>query len=396
LKVAFFSDSYLPVLNGVSIAIRTLVEELRAQGVRVYVFAPGLSGQPKEDPFEIRFPAVMTPWAKGYPLAYPPFRRTRKHFLPLDVDLVHTHTPYTVGFCGLRWAKATDTPVISTYHTLYENYAHYVPIFPERDVSYKIQKHTSYFYNEVSRVITPSDAAKDSLLRHDVRRPIDVMPTGIPQRPPMARQVARGELRIPDREFMLLYVGRLAREKNLELLIGCLRRWRATIPNVRLHLVGGGKWGDEVWEWAKSYAVADILELHGQQQSRDVLNTFFAASDVFVFPSLTETQGLVIGEALATGLPAVAVEGGGARETITDGEDGFVVPDTIEAFAARVEQLAHDGALRATMGGKARVAAGCRTPAQAAQRVLAVYREVLGMPEGASALEGSVVRPRED
>lgn len=394
MNIAIFTDSYLPVINGVSVAIDLLVTEVRQLGHRVYVFTPSFPGHQDAGPYVIRFASLMTPWAKGYPLALPPFGRTLKRFRKVKVDVIHTHTPYTVGFCGLRWAESHNIPIVSTYHTLYENYAHYVPYLPHKYVDHKIAKHTNYYYNRVGWVITPSGAAKDSLLRHDVRTPIEIIPTGIPRAPLIDRLDARKAIGVPPDEFMLLYAGRLAPEKNLDLLIGCMRRWRATIPEARLHFVGGGSGRAALKALAHRYDLSHWVTFHPSVPRKE-LDTYFAAADVFTFPSRTETQGLVIGEAQALGLPAVAVEGGGAHEAITHGVDGFVEFDAIEAFAARVEWLAARPEKLREAGDAALVSSRKRSPMETAKHVLGIYDRVIGIPQAVS--EGRIaVRTRED
>lgn len=376
MTVAIFSDSYLPVINGVSIAIDLLVVELRKMGHRVYVFTPSFPGHVDEGPYVIRFASFMTPWTKGYPLAIPPFGRTLKRFRKLKVDLIHTHTPYTVGFCGLRWAESHGLPIVSTYHTLYENYGHYIPYLPRGYVGHKIAKHTNYYYNRVNYVITPSEAAKDSLLRHDVRTPTEIIPTGIPTAGQLDKFASRRELGIPEGQFALLYAGRLAREKNLELLVGSMRRWRETVSDSHLHFVGAGSGQERLELLVKRFGLQDRVTFH-PPVPRKMLDTYFAASDVFTFPSRTETQGLVIGEAQAMSLPAVAVEGGGAHEAITDGIDGFIVHDTIEAFAGKVEWLASRPDKLRELGQAAYNASLRRSPASTASRVVEIYERVL-------------------
>jgi 1,2-diacylglycerol 3-alpha-glucosyltransferase len=385
VNIAIFSDSYLPVLNGVSIAIRSLIGELRRDH-RVYVFAPRFPGHKDEDPDVVRLRATMTPFARGYPLAHPPFGRSRRRFLDLPIDLVHTHTPFTVGLCGLRWAKAPGTPVVSTYHTLYEHYAHYAKLVPRALVRRHIARRTTSYYNRVAHVITPSNVARESLLSHSVTTPITVIPTGIPQPPPVSKADARRQLGIPEDEFALVYAGRLAPEKNLSLLIEAMSVWRERIPRVRLHLVGGGPGRKALEEASKPHR--GYIVFHGMVP-REEVPTYLAAGDLFVFPSVTETQGLVIGEAQTVGLPAVAVDGGGAPEAITEGVDGFVVANDPAAFAAKVVDLAAAPALLAEVGRAAKETSLRWTPAHTVEQVLGVYSEVLAAGGGGRVAVGA-------
>ncbi|GMV37162.1 MAG: glycosyl transferase [Fimbriimonadales bacterium] len=377
MNVAIFSDSYLPVLNGVSVSVHTLVAGLRERGHRVWVFAPAFPGHGDADADVVRFPSVLTPWAKNYPLARPPFRATLRQFRELPIEIVHTHTPFTVGFCGLRWAESAGLPILSTYHTLYDRYVHYVPFLTRRYVAYKVAKHTRYYYGRVTRVITPSRAAAEVLRHHGVTTPIEIIRTGIPTAEPVPKADARARLGIPRDETMLLYVGRLAIEKNLGLLLECLRRWRITVPNCRLRLVGDGPGRPALESRAAELGVRERLTVHGQAGHDEVL-VYMAAADLFVFPSTSETQGLVIGEAQSMGLPAVAVRGGGAPETIEHGVDGMVVADDPQEFAQAVEAILCNPALRATMSDNALRSPARISPEEYVSRIERSYEEVLG------------------
>jgi len=355
------------------------------------VFAPGFPGHADTDPDVVRFRAIITPWAKGYPLAYPPFRATLRKFWQLPVEIVHTHTPFTVGFCGLRWAESAGLPIVSTYHTLYDRYVHYVPFLTRSYVAYKVAKHTRYYYGHVAKVITPSQVAAEVLRDHGVTTPIEVIRTGIPRTDPMPRAEARARLGIPQDEMMLLYVGRLATEKNLGLLLECVSRWRRSLPNARLRLVGDGPGRPNLESRAAQMGVRERVTFHGQV-GRDEVLVYMAAADLFVFPSTSETQGLVIGEAQSMGLPAVAVLGGGAPETIEHGVDGMVVADDAQEFARAVEEILRNPALRAKMSENALRSPARISPEEYVFRIERTYEEVLGAEKQKAPAQPASVR----
>jgi glycosyltransferase involved in cell wall biosynthesis len=376
LRVAIFSDSALPILNGVSISIDALVTELRNQGHSVHIFTAAYHGYEDTDPNTCRFPAVETPWTKGYPLAFPPFYQMLPVFRRQRFDVIHTHTPFTIGTVGLRWAQSHDIPIVSTYHTLYDRYAHYVPLFPRRYVRFKIAKHTNFYYNHVDQVITPSEASMKWLRRHAVTKPITVIPTGIPHRPPIQRAEARDALGIGPDQRIMLYVGRIATEKNLDPLFEMAARAFALDPSLRLWLVGDGPYRRACADMARDLGIGDRVRFIGFVPRAEV-DRYYAAADLFVFSSITETQGLVVQEAMVYGLPAVVVAGGGAAAAVQDGINGLVVKNDAVQFADAVLELSSNETLyRRLCEGALRSIRGSGTP-EMCESVVAVYRKAM-------------------
>lgn len=373
LRIAIFSDSALPVLNGVSISINSLVQELRNQGHFVHIFAPRFPGYQETDPNTVRFRAIETPWSKGHPIAYPPFWRKLRRFRQNEFDIVHTHTPWIVGFVGLRWAESHEIPIVSTYHTLYDRYAHYMSAFPRRYIRFRITKHTNFYYNSVDQVVTPSEVAKRWLLRHGVETPITVIPTGTPKPQMIPRAEARQQLEIPPDQRILLYVGRLAKEKNLETLLGMARIVTEQQPHTRLWLVGDGPYREECLSIAAKYRIGDKVRFVGSVPRHDV-DKYYAAADIFTFASVTETQGLVLNEAMQYGIPAIAVDAGGAAEAIISGENGFATKNDETSLAESVLQVLSDDDLYGRLCAGAERIAKLNTPEAMCNHVVEVYK----------------------
>jgi 1,2-diacylglycerol 3-alpha-glucosyltransferase len=376
LRIAIFSDSALPILNGVSISIQSLVSELRNQGHSVTIFTAAHPGHKDSDPNIYRFPAIETPWTRNYPLAYPPFYGMLRKFRRHTFDVIHTHTPFTIGFVGLRWAESHEIPIVSTYHTLYDRYAHYIPFFPRRYIRFKIAKHTNFYYNHVDHVITPTAASHKWLRRHSVTRPISVIPTGTPPRGFIDRAEMRHRLGIPAGQRIMLYVGRIAREKNLPTLFSMAAEVMKTHPEVRLWLVGDGPYRAEATAMARELGIGDRVNFVGFVP-REQVDRYYAAADLFVFSSITETQGLVVQEAMTYGLPAIAVIGGGASAAIQQGENGFVAKNDVADFTQAVLRVLEDDDLYARLSEGAARTVRSYTTADMARAVLDVYGGVL-------------------
>lgn len=374
MRIAIFSDSYTPILNGVSVSIEGLVEALRARKHSVHIFTSAFRGHRDHDPNVYRFPAIRTPFAKGYPLAIPPFYPMLRHFRKHTFDIVHTHTPFTIGFVGLRWAESHSLPVVSTYHTLYEKYMHYVPL-PKRYVRYKLAKHTHYYYNRCAHIIAPSEAAMKSLHRHRVATPITIIPSGNPSPSVFSRDEARRRAGVRPDERILLYVGRIAKEKNMSTLFEMAQIVMRERDDVRFILVGDGPHRAECQRIARDLGIGDRVKFVGPVP-RESVDEYYAAADLFVFSSMTETQGLVIGEAMTFGVPAVAVHGGGASDSIINDENGYVVANNPAQFAETVLRILGNPALHGRLSEGARKSVRRWTMDDMCEAILEVYERV--------------------
>ncbi|MBS1713362.1 MAG: glycosyltransferase [Armatimonadetes bacterium] len=379
LRIALFSDSALPVLNGVSVSVDALVRSLRDEGHSVFLYTSLYARFRDSDPNVTRFLAVRTPWTKDYPLAVPPFYPWFHDFKKGRFDIVHTHTPFTVGMVGLRWAQSLEIPVVATYHTHYDKYAHYVPFFPKRYLRYKIAKHTNFYYGSVDQVVTPSEASKRWLKRHSVKRPITVVPTGVPEPKALDRRAVRAGFEVHPMRKVVLYVGRLALEKNLSTLLEAAPLMIERDKEVEIWIVGDGPARDEYLNQARALGIGDRVRFWGFKP-RSELDAYYAAADVFAFPSMTETQGLVVLEAMSHGLPAVVVQGGGASGAVESGQNGFVVANDPHDVAEAVVKLLSDPLLHSAVSERARATGLSSTVGAMTRRVLDVYQAALSGP----------------
>jgi len=377
LSIALFSDSALPVLNGVSVSIDALVGELRSRGHSVHIFTTSFPGHRDDDPNTHRFLSINTPWTSGYPLAVPPFYPLLREFRKHQFDLIHTHTPFTVGFVGLRWAESHEIPIVTTYHTNYDKYAYYMPFTPKRYLRYKIAKHLNFYYNSVRHVMTPSEASRRWLLRHSVRTPITVIPTGVPAPKMIDRPEARAALGLLPEQKLVLYAGRIAREKNIGVLLRAMQAAFQRDPDLLLMVVGDGPAREEYSLLARKLGIGDRVKFVGFVERSEV-DSFYAAADLFAFSSMTETQGLVVLEAMSYGLPALVVQGGGAGAAVRDGENGYLLRNDPGEFAERLLNVLSDDVLYTKLSDGARATGREHTVPRMSDRVLDVYRQALG------------------
>ena len=377
MRVAMFSECYEPVQNGVSTSLRALVCELRRVRHNVVIIAPHFADHLDEQPFVLRVPSFQTRFNAGYPVAYPWFPKLARSFERIAPDMLHSHSPFFVGLLAARLARRHELPLVSTYHTLYRHYAHYVFFLPDPAIQSLLDWWLPEYYSRCECVIAPSRVAEESLRSFGVAAPVEVIPTGVPLPIPSsidceAQRAARARWSIPPGVPLLLYVGRIAQEKNLELVLDSFARVAMEQPEARLLVVGGGPHLDACIAYAAATPAAGRIVFAGPVD-HDELAAVYACADAFVFGSPTETQGLVIAEARAAGTPSVVVNAGGASETVRDGEDGLVVPSELGAFASAVGAMLRNPAMRAQMSDACLRNARQWTPSAMATRVAALY-----------------------
>ena len=356
MRIAVFSESYEPIINGVSVCVTALMTEMARLGHEVFVFAPAHKGHTDTSSTVVRVPSVHTPLMPDYPFPLPWAPDAHRAFDGLGLDVVHTQTPFILGILGMRWAAKRGIPLVSTNHTMYTEYAHYAPIRPRAVTQYALTRLMSWYYNHCAAVVTPSLPIKSNLERIGVRTRIEVIKTGVRAVATIdaqTRRRVRTEMGVSDDERILLYVGRIAREKNLLTLLKTFRIVTDKNESVRLFLVGGGPALEEVRREARRLGLDGLARFCGPRPQAQ-LGPIFAAADVFFFPSTTETQGLAVCEAMSAGTPVVAADAGGIPENVRDGIDGFLCSDDPREFAERILRLIEDPVLRTSMGEAAR------------------------------------------
>ncbi|MDZ7787926.1 MAG: glycosyltransferase [Halofilum sp. (in: g-proteobacteria)] len=398
MKICMLTNTYRPHVGGVAGSVSTLVEECRGAGHDVRVVAPGFPGDQHEtDPGVLRVPAWQRFNGSDFSVPVPLPHFIASELADFEPEIVHSHHPFLLGDAALRWSYAHHVPLIFTHHTLYENYTHYVPLDSPALKRFVIHLATAYA-NCCDAVIAPSQGIADLLRSRGVESRIEVIPTGIDTR--AFAGAAGDEFRrargIPADALVLGHVGRLAQEKNLDFLGESVARW----------LQGRVTTAGFCW-WAMGRAVrrcSELFERAGVSQrvlmtgklTGSTLCDAYAAMDGFAFASLTETQGMVVAEAMAAGLPVIALDGPGVGDVVVDGENGRLLASgsSVADFAAALEQ----GMDESTLGGwraAARETASAFDRSTCARSVMDLYQtlggkqvrersglEVVGSPAG--------------
>ena len=377
MRIGVFSESYEPIINGVSVLVQALRDELCRQGHEVYVFAPAYRGFKDEYPRVFRFFSRRTRFARDYPLPIPFAPGIKAAFRQLKLDIVHTQTPFTLGMLGARWARRQGIPVVSTNHTLYAKYTHYAPFLPRVVAERALVIWMRRYYNGCDGVASPSQPAKEALQSCGVSARIEVIPGGV--RAGMTTGDADGfkeRLGVAAGDRTLLYVGRLAKEKNLGMLLNAFHLALRETPDAKLVLVGGGPYEKELRSMVAELGLQDKALFTGPLRQPD-LGSAYAAADVFVWPSGTETQGLAVCEALSAGKPCVVVREGGTPEYVEDGVDSFLTEDDAGSFADCTLRLLRDEALRRRMSEAAIKSSARFSVSEMTSKFLLFYESVI-------------------
>lgn len=400
MTVLFLSDSYTPYISGVVRSIALTARALASQGHRVLVVAPAYPGMAASGPDEsgahvIRVPSVPAPGVAGFRIPVPYVRGLMGRLAPFGpVSLVHAHSPFVAGRLALAAARRMGVPVVFTHHTLYHEYVHYSRL-PRRPVTAWVLRRVAAFCRQVDHIVAPSPTV-EALVRRSYRvaTPVSVVPTGIPLERfrGLGRDEARRALGLPPAVPLVLYVGRLGREKNVGVLVEALGRILSRVTGARALVVGGGPAEGEVRRRAGSLPDAGRLLVVGPVEPERV-PLFYAAADVFLTASTTETQGLVAAEAMAAGLPVVAPAAAGLKDVVRSGVTGLLAAAEPQALAEAAAGLLEDGELRRRMGEAARAGAIEYDVHETTKRLLAVYEGVLAEARAAPASGGGAEAP---
>lgn len=373
LRVGLFTDSFLPSPNGVANSVYLTQRELNRLGHDAWVIAPQHPEAPAHEDRVLRYPSVAYQFFDEYRISLPIGPRVPRF------DVIHTHTPITIGGWGNFLAHRRGVPHISTYHTHIEGYTHYVPGATVLDrVTHISRRLVRAFYDRADLVIAPSHAIEQLLAAYHLPVPVQVIPTGIDvdllddaPAPPGAPHAPW-----PEGVGRILTVSRLGREKELPLLLQAVARI-AVHAQVHLVVIGSGPDEAELRRHAEALGIAGHVTFLGRVPYTEI-GGYFRRAQVFALSSSTETQSLVLLEAAACGLPTVAARALGAQEQVEDGVTGFLTePGNVDGFTAHIATLVADDDLRGRMGEAGRQLAARKSTAATAATLVAAYRTAI-------------------
>lgn len=378
MRIGLFTDAYLPEITGVTVLVRRLRDELKRLGHEVLVYAPRYD-RPSDDERDVfRFRAGPVFAYKTARMAVPYSREATRTYASLD--LVHSHTPFSLAYAAFTASFRHRIPHVQTYHTYLSQYRHYVPR-PIRPTVKGAERYSALLCNRCTVVTVPTPSIREELRRFGVHRPIFDLPFGpdltLYERPPVWSP--RAALGIPEDSNVFLYAGRVAPEKNLRFVLRAFEKIHREDPTSVLVFAGDGPLLSSLGDEGAAAGLTDSIRFPGFLDQERLVD-MYRESSVFLFASKTETQGLVLVEAMAAGTPAVAVDALGVRDVVCDGENGFLVPEDTGTFAHCALELASSPSLLAQLGAGARATAEEVSVQASTARLIGIYEACLRLP----------------
>jgi 1,2-diacylglycerol 3-alpha-glucosyltransferase len=388
VRILFISDVYFPRVNGVSTSIRTFRQDLASQGVETLLVVPQYDGGTQAgalEPGVLRVPAsrvLVDPEDRR--MHWGPLTRLLASLSPAEVDVVHVHTPFIAHYAGTRFARGAGIPCIATYHTFFEEYLHhYVPALPRGIGRFVARSFTRSQCVRMQALIAPSEPMREVLVRdYGLTTPVHVVPTGLAadRFVPGDGTRFRASAGIPPDRPVVSYIGRVAHEKNVEFLLRVFLKVREGSPRAMLLIAGEGPAREALRQRVAAEGLTQEVCFAGYLDRHGALLDCYAAANVFIFASRTETQGLVLLEAMAQGVPVVSTAVLGTRSILKPGCGAIIVEEDLDAFAAAVVRVLEDEALQRDLSERGRAYARSWSSAAMAGRLAQVYDSVARAP----------------
>lgn len=393
VRVLYISDVYFPRVNGVSTSIRTFRADLANEGVETHLVVPRYDDAApalvSEEPQVLRVSAARVP---GDPedrrLRWGALTRALDALPREDFDLVHIHTPFVAHYAGTRFARRAGIACVATYHTFFEEYLHhYLPILPRRAGRVLARTFTRSQCAQVQALIAPSEPMRAVLGGYGITTPIHVLPTGLAADRFRAGdgQAFRARAGVGAAVPLVTYIGRVAHEKNIGFLVQVFVQVLAAVPEALLVIAGEGPARESLRAQVAALGLAQHVHFAGYLDRDTELLDCYAAADAFVFASRTETQGLVLLEAMAQGAPVVSTAELGTRSILVPESGALVVAEEREAFAAAVVRVLREPGLREELASRGRAYARTWSSAVMARRLKGLYAQLLAAPFSARA-----------
>jgi 1,2-diacylglycerol 3-alpha-glucosyltransferase len=382
MNIALLTNTFTPHVGGVARSVQSFARAYRELGHQVLVVAPEFDDAPAEESDVFRIPAIQHFNGSDFSVVLPVPSGLSDKMEAFKPDIIHSQHPFLLGMTAIRIARTLDLPLVFTHHTLYEHYTHYVPGDSPTMKRFVIELSTRYA-NLAHQVFAPSESIRDILIERGVTTPVLVVPTGV-----CVERFAQGngssfrlKRHIPEDAFVIGHMGRLAPEKNLEFLARSVVTFMKEQDRAVFLLVGAGPSQQAIERIFAEAGMGDRFYLCGVLENNELADALNAMS-VFAFASKSETQGMVLTEAMAAGLPVVALDASGVREVVVDGSNGRLIgEETEEGFAEALQWVfSRSSDEMRTLIAAVRATAEDFSMAASAGKALAAYENLL--PDG--------------
>lgn len=367
MKIAMFTDAYFPRINGVTVSVQSFAEGLCKLGHEVCVVCLEYTEEQQKSsffdektndeksPFKIlRVPSAWIAFSKeDRMMRLDKWHLVKKSMDEFRPDVIHINSEWTIGYFGAIYCRHRHVPFVFTFHTLWEDYlANYINFVPARGLKKIGMEVVRFYLKRADVIIAPTKRIAEVVDRYGIKRQVNILPTGIPDSKLEYDEKKSNEVyatlfkKFPElkERKILLFVGRIVKEKNLPFLFDVLEKVQESQPDTALLFVGGGPFLNELKELAKSHGLEKSVFFTGYINGNDLIY-FYKMASVFTFPSKTETQGLVTVEAMLSALPVVAIGEMGTIDVMQGNNGGFMVKDDVEEFSQKTLELLQNESL---------------------------------------------------
>jgi len=380
MKIGIFTNNYFPNPYGVTQSIESFRKRFEKLGHEVFIFAPKWKDYKDENRRVFRYSSINTNIKFKFPLAIPYSKNLDKIIANLDLDIIHAQHPNLLGSAAMKWAREKKIPLVFTWHTLYDKYAHFAAVIPEKLATWWVIRNARNYANKASCVVVPTQSMKEIIKKWGVtNKNIEAIFSGVEEETYQNadKQMIRNKLGVKDGEILLFLVSRLTSEKNVEFLFRSVMEVLKNNKNTKFLVVGDGYLSPRLKLMAEENNLKDRIFFAGIVDKKEIKH-YYAAGDIFVYASKSETQGMVVSEALYMGLPIVAVSATGICDLVRDKVNGFLTEENENEFIRAAENLIGDANLRKKFGeDSAKVARENYTDKICAKKLLKVYKKAV-------------------
>ncbi len=380
MHIGIFTNNYLPNPYGISTSIEGFRVGLEKKGHKVSIFAPSWIEETQDLPNVYRYPSIKAPTKLPFSIAIPYASKIDRKIEELKLDLIHAQHPNLVGAQGKRWARKKKIPLVYTWHSIYDKYTHYAYPVPHKIASKWIMNSVVSFAKKADHVIVPTKSMfyniKSKGFSH---KSISIVPSGVDEKlfsNPSGQEI-RKKYNIPDNVLLISSISRLTQEKNVIFLAKVVKKVLLQNKNVYFLFGGEGDLLDNLKKILYHKSIKNRVVFTGKIK-RELVKDFLDASDIFVYASVTETQGTIISEAMYMGVPIVALNSSGVRDMVIDGQTGYLTAYNINDMVYTISKCIKDPIDRVRLSQKAlKFASQNYTVTACTEKLLQVYDKAI-------------------